>query len=191
MSVSHYLRKKNSSRHDYLVCSNNVICSNKSSIRYDLLENIVLELINKLIDKFYDEELLKDKVNKKYNEVYKEKIESLESELVNINRKIDESKNYLQSLYEDKVNKVISTQVFKALISNYEDNRSRYSKQLNDVNKKINIYKENIKDFDEKIISKYKKLDCLNRVVVNEFIDKIYVGKVKDNIRNIKIKWNL
>ena len=59
-----------------------------------------------------------------------------------------------------------------------------------DINKKINIYKENIKDFDNKIITKYKKLDNLNRVIVNEFIDKIYVGEVKDNIRIIKIKWN-
>ena len=191
LDCGHYLRKKNSSRHEYLVCSNNVICSNKSSIRYDKLESIVLSEVNKLLDKFYDEELLKDKVNKKYNEVYKEKIESLESELVNINRKIDESKDYLQSLYEDKVNDVISTQVFNTLISNYEDNLNKYYKQLNDVNKKINIYKDNIKSFDDKIISKYKKLDCLNRVSVNEFIDKIYVGKVKDNIRNIKIKWNL
>ena len=63
-------------------------------------------------------------------------------------------------------------------------------KQLDDINKKINIYKENIKGFDEKIISKYKKLDSLNRVIVSEFVDKIYVGEVKDNIRVIKIKWN-
>ena len=48
----------------------------------------------------------------------------------------------------------------------------------------------NIKMFDEKIISRYKKLDDLNRVIVNEFIDKIYVGEISDNIRNIKIKWN-
>ena len=77
--------------------------------------------------------------------MYKEKIESLESELVNINRKIDESKDYLQSLYEDKVNDVISTQVFNTLISNYEDNLNKYYNSLNDVNKKINIYKDNIK----------------------------------------------
>ena len=190
LCCSHYLRKKNSSRHEYLVCSNNTFCSNKSSIRYDLLENIVLELINKLIDKFYDEELLKDKVNKKYNEVYKEKIETLENELVNINRKIDESKDYLQSLYEDKVNGVISLEMFDTLVSSYEDNKDKYSKQLDDVNKKISIYKENIKSFDEEIISKYKKLNNLNRVIVNEFIDKIYVDEIRDNIRNIKIKWN-
>lgn len=190
LDCGHYLRKKNSSRHEYLVCSNNTSCSNKSSIRYDLLENIVLELINKLIDKFYDEELLKEKTNKKYNEVYMEKLISLESELVNFNRKIDESEKYLKNLYEDKVNNVISLEMFDTLVSSYEDNKGRYSKQLDDVNKKINVYKENIKVFDEKIISKYKKLDNLNRVIVNEFIDKIYVGEIRDNIRIIKIKWN-
>ena len=190
LDCGHYLRKKNSSRHEYLVCSNNTSCSNKSSIRYDLLENIVLELINKLIDKFYDEELLKEKTNKKYNEVYMEKLISLESELVNFNRKIDESEKYLKNLYEDKVNNVISLEMFDTLVSSYEDNKGRYSKQLDDVNKKINVYKENIKGFDEKIISKYKKLDNLNRVIVNEFIDKIYVGEIRDNIRIIKIKWN-
>ena len=80
--------------------------------------------------------------------------------------------------------------MFNSLVSSYEDNKARYSNKLDDINKKINIYKENIKMFDEKIISRYKKLDNLNRVIVNEFIDKIYVGEVKDNIRIIKIKWN-
>ena len=134
--------------------------------------------------------LLKEKINKKYKEIYKEKLTSLENELVNIKRKIDESKNYLKSLYEDKVNDVVSLEMFDSLVNSYEDNKDRYSKQLDDVNKKINIYKENIKMFDEKIISRYKKLESLNRVIVNEFVDKIYVGEIRDNIRNIKIKWN-
>ena len=190
LECEHYLRKKNSSKHEYLVCSNNSTCSNKSSIRYDKLVSIVLLYINKLLDKFYDEELLKEKINKKYNEIYKGKLISLESELVSIKRKIDESKNYLKNLYEDKVNNVISLEMFNSLVSSYEDNKARYSNKLDDINKKINIYKENIKMFDEKIISRYKKLDNLNRVIVNEFIDKIYVGEVKDNIRIIKIKWN-
>ena len=172
------------------MCSNSSTCSNKSSIRYDKLENIVLLEINKLLDKFYDEGLLKEKINKRYNEVYKEKLVSLENELVNINRKINESKNYLKNLYEDKVNNVISLEMFKALVSSYEDDKDRYSKQLDDVNKKISIYKENIKSFEEKIISKYKKLNNLNRVIVNGIIDKINIGEIKDNIRNIKIKWN-
>lgn len=50
LECNHYMRKKNSAKHKYLVCSNN--CDeydnyiNKSSIRYDTLENIILNEIN-------------------------------------------------------------------------------------------------------------------------------------------------
>src|SRR5574344_2592987 len=51
LECKHYMRKKNSKKHEYLVCSNNRDgyddCENKSSIRYDILENIVLKEINK------------------------------------------------------------------------------------------------------------------------------------------------
>ena len=106
-------RQKNSKLHEYLVCSNNRDgyddCINKSSIRYDVLENIVLEAINKKIEKYYDEVSLS-------------KIET---------------KN-------------------------------------------------------KKIFSKYKTLESLNRVIIDEFIDKIYIGKLNEetNKRDIEIKWN-
>ena len=36
------------------------------------------------------------------------------------------------------------------------------------------------------------KLEELNRVIVDEFIDKIYIGKLNEetNSRDIQIKWN-
>ena len=39
---------------------------------------------------------------------------------------------------------------------------------------------------------KLKKLEELNRVIVDEFIDKIYIGKLNEetNSRDIQIKWN-
>ena len=53
------MRKKNSTKHEYLLCSGNRDgyddCINKSSIRYDELANLVLDAINKKIQKFYDE----------------------------------------------------------------------------------------------------------------------------------------
>ena len=45
----------------------------------------------------------------------------------------------------------------------------------------------------KEILTKYQKLYELNRVIIEEFIDKIYIGKF-DNVtknRNIQIKWNL
>lgn len=35
--------------------------------------------------------------------------------------------------------------------------------------------------FDKKIFSKYKVLSKLEHIIVNEFTNKIYIGKVKDN----------
>ena len=102
------MRKKNSKLHEYLVCSNNRDgyddCINKSSIRYDVLENIVL-----IIGKYYEEVSLS-------------KIET---------------KN-------------------------------------------------------KKIFSKYKTLESLNKAIIDEFIDKIYIGKLNEetNTRDIEIKWN-
>ena len=41
-------------------------------------------------------------------------------------------------------------------------------------------------------VEKYKVLNKLNRVIIQEFINKIYIGKVNDEnkTRKIKIKWN-
>ena len=45
---------------------------------------------------------------------------------------------------------------------------------------------------NKKIFSKYQKLEELNRVIVDEFIDKIYIGKLNEETksRDIQIKWN-
>ena len=45
---------------------------------------------------------------------------------------------------------------------------------------------------NKEIFSKYQKLEELNRVIVDEFIDKIYIGELNEetNTRDIQIKWN-
>ena len=41
-----------------------------------------------------------------------------------------------------------------------------------------------------KIFSKYKTLESLNKAIIDEFIDKIYIGKLNEetNTRDIQIK---
>ena len=69
-----------------------------------------------------------------------------------------------------------------------------YSNQLNEINNEIAYYqmKEESSKNNEKIFSKYQELKKLNRVIVDEFIDKIYIGKLNEetNSRDIQIKWN-
>ena len=98
LECEHYLRKKNSARHEYLVCSNNRDgyddCINKSSMRYDTLEEIILNAINEKIKKFYDEEILRQEESKKNISRFSDKIKSLEKEKIELERKLSKNKNY-------------------------------------------------------------------------------------------------
>ena len=192
------MRKKNSSKHEYLVCSNNRDgyddCINKTSIRYDELANLVLEVINKKIEKFYDEEELKNLDSKKLDSRFKEKIKSLVGLRTDIENKISKTRNYLKNIYEDKVNGVITAEQFKNLIINYNKDEDIYKDQIKSINNEISYYrmKEESAKNNKEIFNKYQKLEELNKVIVDEFIDKIYIGKlrVETKSRDIQIKWN-
>ena len=192
------MRKKNSKLHEYLVCSNNRDgyddCINKSSIRYDVLENIVLEAINKKIEKYYDEVSLSKIETKNKKSRFTDKIKSLENQKLEAIKKVSETRKYLKSLYEDKVNGIITAEQFKELISDYNSNESIYNDQIKSIDNEIEFYKkkEIATNDNKKIFSKYKTLESLNRVIIDEFIDKIYIGKLNEetNTRDIQIKWN-
>ena len=51
--------------------------------------------------------------------------------------------------------------------------------------------KEDRKQADE-ILKKYKKINKLNKIIIDEFIDKIYIGTYDKEIktRDIEIEWN-
>ena len=193
-----YMRKKNSSKHEYLVCSNNRDgyddCENKAAIRYDELEKIVLDAINKKIKTYYDEEILEQEKSKNNQNRFASKIKSLEHQKKEILKKKEKTSNYLKSLYEDKVNGIINNEQFKELINNYNTEEDRYNKRIKAIDEEINYYKikEESSKNNKEIFSKYKELTELNRVIVDEFIDKIYIGKLNEETksRDIQIKWN-
>lgn len=198
LECEHYMRKKNSTKHEYLVCSGNRDgyddCENKASIRYDELANLVLDAINKKIQKFYDEIELENLDSKKRENRFNKKIISLEKQRDDINNKISKTRNYLRNLYEDKVNGVVTPEQFKDLITNYNNDEDTYKDQIKSINNEIAYYKmkEESSKNNKEIFNKYQKLEELNRVIIDEFIDKIYIGKLNEetNSRDIQIKWN-
>ncbi len=198
LECEHCMRKKNSSKHEYLVCSNNSSgyddCDNKKGIRYDDLSNLVLDAINKKIKMYYDEKELEKLFFKKINNKLNNKINNLEKELKDIQNKISKTNKYLKNIYEDKVDNIITIEQFKYLMVNYNKDEDFYKEQIMSITKKINYYKmkqssQNYKD----IFKKYRNLSNLNRIIIEEFIDKIYIGKFNNTTknRNIEIKWNL
>jgi len=195
---NHYLRKKNSARHEYLVCSNNRDgyddCINKESIRYDVLTNIILKEINKKISEYYDINELEKHSKIHTNSKFESKIKSLLINKQEIEKQIIKNKNNLKTLYEDRLNGFITIEQFKDLVESYNDKEDKCKKEIISIDEKIKVYELKLQQLENKnyIFEKYKQLDTLNKIIIDEFVDKILVGKLnkETNSRDIEIKWN-
>ena len=195
---NHYLRKKNSARHEYLVCSNNRDgyddCINKESIRYDVLTDIILKEINKKISEYYDIKELEKHSKLHTSSKFESKIKSLLINKQEIEKQIIKNKNNLKTLYEDRLNGFITIEQFKDLVESYNDKEDKYKKEIISIDDRIKVYELKLQQLENKnyIFEKYKQLDKLNKIIIDEFVDKIYVGKLnkETNSRDIEIKWN-
>lgn len=198
LECNHYMKKKNSARHEYLVCSSNRDgyndCINKSSIRYDTLKEIVLNAINQKLKTYFDESLLNEEVKNNINNRFDSKIKSLLKQKGEIENKLSKTRVYLKSIYADKVNGIITVEQFKELITNYNKDENILRNQIKTIDEKINYFKlkQHTSKNYAKLFNKYRQLESLNKITVDEFVDKIYIGQIdKDkNKRDIQIKWN-
>ena len=172
------MRKKSSQKYEYLVCSN-INCINKKGIRYDILEKIILEKINSIIKKYYNKKLLTELINKNYISNKKNDLTKTKNNIIS---KIENNKNYIKNLYEDKINKIIHLEQFIYLINTYNNEIKIYRNQLIKINDELNNLNNNV-------INKKVKVEKLNILTINEFIKKINISDVKNNIRDIKIEW--
>lgn len=84
-------------------------------------------------------------------------------------------------------------------VENY-DFLSACNKVKNDMNLKNNISLEEIEeqrlknDFEQnELFEKYRRIEALTPEILNEFVEKIYLGKYNEasNSREIKIIWNI
>ena len=170
-------------------------CCNNKAIRLDELEEVLLNAINDLLDNYYDKEKLENEYNiRESKNANDEEIQILEQEKVLLNKKIEEEKTYYRKLYEDKANLVITEDMFKMLSSDY-------TKEIEEMNRRISVIDEEIESLKQRldnkkqardILKKYKHISKLNKVIVDEFIDKVYIGVYdkETKSRDIEIEWN-
>ena len=188
LECHHKMRKKNSSNHEYLTCYSNKECINKESIRYDVLESIILKNINNKINKYYDKDYLINKIN---SSLYERKINELKDIKNIIVNKMETNNKYLKHIYQDKINKVLTNDQFKSLSDDYLKEKKNCINKIKSIDKEINMYKNKINNNFE-LLGKNKEFKQLNNVIVSEFVDKIYIGKInkEEKTRIIKIIWN-
>lgn len=183
----------------YMQCKGNKkfhICDNNKSIRMDKLEEILLNAINDLLDNYYDRNDLKElyEIRQEQDTNNNDSIKALEKEKEDLNKKISNNKTYYRNLFEEKVKGVISEDMFQMMSKDYFNEIENMMKRIEIIDKQIDelkVDKKEKKQADD-ILKKYKHIKKLNKVILDEFIDKVYIGELdkETNTRNIEIEWN-
>ena len=191
--------RKNPFMKPYLHCRNHrtsggLTCDNRNYIRYEVLEEIVLNEINKMIDTYYN----KDKFDKNYYSKksqinYEKDIEILKKEKMDIEKKLNKINDRFTMLYDDKADGIISATEFVLLKNKYQTDINNFNLRIESINKEIYdlMDHENNSAIEKSVLSKYTHIEKLDRLIVDEFISKIMIGKKdENNNRPIKIFWN-
>ena len=193
------VKSESTGKRAYMQCKGNKkyhICSNNKAIRMDKLEEIVLKEINDLLKNYYDKNNLKDLYEKRCLQETDnvDSIKNLEKEREELNKKISTNKNYYRNLFEEKVKGVISEDMFQMMSKDYFNEIENMMIRIEVIDNEIKELKQ---DKIEKkqatdILNKYKHIKKLNKVILDEFIDKIFIGEIDkvNNTRDIEIIWN-
>ena len=186
----YYMRCKQVTR------TSGVHCDNNKTIKSKEIKNLLKEKINEQIMKYYDlSQVEKDYYEQKVKEDVDKDIRTLEKEKSNIQSCIDKKTNMLNLLYEDRTNGVITVEEFTMLKNKNTIDIEDYKIRINHIEKAIYglEQKKVIKINNKKLFEKYKEIKEVNREVINEFIDKIYVGQYNQetNTREMEIVWNI
>ena len=183
----------------YMQCKGNKkfhICDNNKSIRMDKLEEILLNAINDLLDNYYDRNDLKKlyEIRQEQDTDNNNLVNALKKEKEDLNKKISNNKTYYRNLFEEKAKGVISEDMFQMMSKDYFNEIENMMKRIEIIDKQIEelkVDKKEKKQADD-ILKKYNHIKKLNKVILDEFIDKVYIGELdkETNTRNIEIEWN-
>lgn len=171
-------------------------CGNNKAIRMDELETILLNAINDLLNNYYDQNNLKELYQQKDKNNFDNelKIKALIKEKENLTKRVENNKNYYRNLFEEKVKGVIEENMFQLMSKDYFSEIENMMKRIELIDieiENLKIIKDDKKEADE-ILKKYKHIKELNKVIIDEFIDKVYIGNYDKTTktRDIEIEWN-
>ena len=162
------------------------VCTTHSN-NYDVLEKVILNKLRELCLNYIDKKKIKEETLKNINDdnklMIKKEISILENEINNIN-------NNLDTIYLDKLNKVITEKQFNRIKIKLENElnikQNRYMKLISDVDEKNNTEIKHKKI--DKFIDEFLYMKKISRELIVNLVDKIEIFEDK-NI-NIKLPFN-
>jgi site-specific DNA recombinase len=162
-----------------------------SCITEKVLDNFVLHKINDLIQKNFEEAEINSLISEKDND--RNTVKDLENQKDMVRKQINGYEKALTNLYLDKVKEVIQEDMFSILsrkLVEEKENAEDQLRQLSDLIAKIES-SQKIKVDKQNIVSKYNKVEQLDRIIIDTFIDYISIKNTgMRNLKEVEIHWN-
>jgi len=147
----------------------------RNAINESLLNQYVLEefkqMSNQLINKA-------DFLSEFQNQELKSKTDIIQKELEKINKRLEEIKKIIKSLYEDKVREIISEDDFIQMSKEFNEEKNSLSEK----------HTRLIETPEEKILSYAETLNLIEKIIDFEHVDKILLNQLIKKIEIFKNK---
>lgn len=164
----------------YRAYSKRKLCT-PHNLNYEALELMVVEKVRELCKLCMDDEKIEDALRKKIeNNNYKE---TLEKTLKEANDKKNKIERNLERLYEDRLNDIITVEMFKSMSDKQNEGLNKIKKEIKSLEDKLGEFQKEEKEifsFDYKrIINDFLKLENPTKEIMSKIIDKIEIHEDK------------
>ncbi len=169
------------------------LCDNSNYLSYINIENEALKYLKQLLKKYSDKNLLRLAYISEYTK-NKTPIDEYNVTISNLSKRLLKINNKLETLYNDKLNNVISAEMYKKYSVTLKEEQINIQNEINEIKTYIKK-QEKILQFLNKdnkriseIINKFCNLESINKDVIDEFIEKISIDKNRDFNISLKFK---
>lgn len=172
----------------YYFCATRTVfhlCDNSNYISYINIENEVLKYIQNFLKKYSNPKALRQAYISEYSK-NKTKIDEYNVTRSNLSKELLKINNKLDTLYNDKLNNIISTDIYKKHAVTLKEEQKNSQNKIAEIESYINKEEKRLQSLnkdDEKIsgiINKFRNLENINQDVIDEFIEKISIDKNRD-----------
>lgn len=162
----------------------------RHSNKIDILEKLLINNIKDVCSKYINQNLESELINAaKKTERKNIVISQYEAEISDIDKKLQENRNCIKSLYTDKVKGILSENDFVTLLSDFEKEDETLNKNKDNLTLRIGKAKEmenNNKEIDS-LAHKFLSLEKPTKELLNMLIEKITI--TEDNEITIYFKF--
>lgn len=147
------------------------------SIRMDYVENIVVNKIKKICNSYLDKENIKNVTKLKIEELKNKNTYSKDLESFNLmlNKLIVE----IDNIYEDKLNGLLSQDDFERIYKRKKEEKENLTKKINELKLRTESNYFDESELLNEIITKYSKIENVNRELLTNLVDKIEIDDNK------------